>query len=131
MDRLTQRHESGEAYVLLYASPTDNLRISKEVVDKQKMVIERLAAYEDTGLTPEEIMDGKMLTGWIPCSDRLPETSGRYLVSRTDYDGVNDKIVHFVEVLDFNLYSELDIEFWKTDVDAWQPLPEPWEGDKE
>ncbi|MEY8367571.1 DUF551 domain-containing protein [Anaerovoracaceae bacterium 42-11] len=68
---------------------------------------------------------------WIPCSDRLPETSGRYLVSRTDYDGVNDKIVHFVEVLDFNLYSELDIEFWKTDVDAWQPLPEPWEGDNE
>lgn len=73
----------------------------------------------------------KYCDNWIPCSDRLPETSGRYLVSRTDYDGVNDKIVHFVEVLDFNLYSELDIEFWKTDVDAWQPLPEPWEGDKE
>lgn len=124
MNRLTHRYESGEAYVLLYASPTDNLRISKEFVDKQKMIIERLAAYEDIGLTPEEIM-----VDWVLCSEKLPETSGRYLVSRTDYDGVNDKIVHFVEVLDFNLYSELDIEFWKTDVDAWQPLPEPWEGE--
>lgn len=73
----------------------------------------------------------KYCDNWIPCSEKLPETSGRYLVSRTDYDGVNDKIVHFVEVLDFNLCDELNIEFWKTEVDAWQPLPEPWEGDKE
>lgn len=40
---------------------------------KKDELVERLAAYEDTGLTPEEIMDGKMLTGWIPCSERLPE----------------------------------------------------------
>ncbi len=129
MDRLTQRHESGEAYVLLYASPTDNLRISKEVVDKQKMVIERLAAYEDTGLTPEEIMDGKMLTGWIPCSDRLPETSGRYLVSRTDYDGFNDRIIHLVEIFEINIENKYDTEYFKIEVDAWQPLPTEYEGE--
>lgn len=129
MNRLTQRHESGEAYVLLYASPTDNLRISKEVVDKQKMVIERLAAYEDTGLTPEEIMDGKMLTGWIPCSDRLPETSGRYLVSRTDYDGFNDRIIHLVEIFEINIENKYDTEYFKIEVDAWQPLPTEYEGE--
>ena len=32
-----------------------------------------LKKYEDTGLTPEEIMDGKTLTGWIPVEERMPE----------------------------------------------------------
>ncbi len=39
-------------------------------------VIDRMGEYEDTGLTPEEIMDGKMLTDWIPVEKRLPEASG-------------------------------------------------------
>lgn len=39
---------------------------------RQKDVMEALARYEETGLTPEEIMDGKMLTGWIPvCGSSL------------------------------------------------------------
>ncbi|MEG1294520.1 MAG: hypothetical protein RSD33_10045, partial [Clostridium sp.] len=32
-----------------------------------------LAAYEDTGLAPEEITDCKLLTGWIPVDERLPD----------------------------------------------------------
>lgn len=39
---------------------------------KMREAMIRLAQYEDTGLTPEEIMDGRMLTGWIPVSERLP-----------------------------------------------------------
>lgn len=31
-----------------------------------------LAAYQDTGLTPQEIMDGKLLTGWIPVNEAQP-----------------------------------------------------------
>lgn len=33
----------------------------------------KLSRYEDTGLTPEEIIDGKLRTGWIPVSEWLPE----------------------------------------------------------
>ena len=40
---------------------------------------ETLKAYEDTGLTPEEIMDGRMLTGWIPVEERLPEDGAEVL----------------------------------------------------
>lgn len=36
---------------------------------------EELKAYEDTGLTPEEITDGKLLTGWIQVNERMPEKS--------------------------------------------------------
>lgn len=39
---------------------------------KKEELVQRLAAYEDTGLEPEEIMDVRMLTGWTPCDEKLP-----------------------------------------------------------
>ena len=35
--------------------------------------VEKLSRYEDTGLEPEEIMDGKMLNGWIRVEERVPD----------------------------------------------------------
>ncbi len=93
---------------------------------KKDELAERLAAYEDTGLTPEEIINGKMLRGWIPCSERLPEKSGWYLVTVELLDGRKET--------NMTLYTPKNM--WmlscnETQVLAWQPLPEPWEGDKE
>lgn len=76
-------------------------------------------------------MEALEKTRWIPCSERLPEIAGRYLISRTDYDGVNDKIVKLVDVFDFDTENRYDAGFFATEVDAWQPLPEPWEGEDE
>lgn len=42
----------------------------KAIMLQQK---EKLKAYEDTGLTPEEILGRKMLAGWIPVEERLPK----------------------------------------------------------
>ena len=39
-------------------------------------IIDRLAAYEDTGLTPEEVQ----VMRWIPVEERLPEEEGTYIV---------------------------------------------------
>ena len=39
-------------------------------------IIDRLAAYEDTGLTPEEVQAMR----WIPVEERLPEEEGAYIV---------------------------------------------------
>lgn len=39
-------------------------------------VIDRLAAYEDTGLTPEEVQQMR----WIPVEERLPEEKQRVIV---------------------------------------------------
>lgn len=44
----------------------------------------RLKQYEDTGLTPEEIMDGKMLARWIPVTEQLPDESNYYCVTIED-----------------------------------------------
>lgn len=84
----------------------------------------RLAAYEDTGLTPEEIMDGKMLTGWIPVAEQLPGTE-RILITDGEVvkegyrkpDGVWKYGVKEDELF-LNLSSHLVI--------AWMPLPEPF-----
>lgn len=35
-------------------------------------IIKKCRKTEDTGLAPEEVMDGKMLTVWIPVEERLP-----------------------------------------------------------
>lgn len=42
----------------------------------------KLKDYEDTGLTPVEIMDGKLFAGWIPVSERLPDTEVEVLVTQ-------------------------------------------------
>jgi len=97
--------------------------------------IDRLAAYEDTGLTPEEIMDGKMLTGWIPVSERLPEDDHYVLICAKEKEGNETKI----EISSYHEASfggnKLGFMKWMApydyfntnyDVIAWMPLPEPY-----
>lgn len=63
---------------------------------------------------------------WIPCSERLPETSGTYLVSGMWESGR-------VAVGDCE-YSNYDGYFntaWNFDVIAWCELPEPYRGEGE
>ena len=60
--------------------------------------------------------------GWIPCSERLPEEYGNYLVT-TDKD---------VDIGTFNpnkaKWSCCDADgfYWTHDILAWMPLPEPY-----
>lgn len=58
---------------------------------------------------------------WIPCSERLPEKSGLYLVS---VKGANGK-----DCVGGCVFSRLDGCFetaWGFDVLAWMPLPKPY-----
>lgn len=57
-------------------------------------------------------------TAWIPCSERLPEVNGDYLV--TGRQGAVNKRKYE----DGRWYGN-----WA--VLAWMPLPEPWGGDEE
>lgn len=128
MNRLTKRTQKGAALKL--DNPRTEKEARKQLHDKYLLAIEKLAAYEDTGLTPEEIMDGKLLTGWIPCSERLPEMFCTVLITAKlpkdkeslVYEGARTgKRWELAGVANPEDYI----------VSAWQPLPEPWEGDKE
>ena len=70
MERLTYRDANGELWYSDNGTERDRLH--------------RLAAYEDTGLTPEEVQKMR----WIPVEERLPEpTENPVLVH--DYSGVS------------------------------------------
>lgn len=75
MKRLTKKDDSGNW--CLRGMPWKSLYIgnpmTQEAYEKLYGALWKLMEYEDTGLTPEEVMDGKMLTGWIPVEERLPE----------------------------------------------------------
>nr|DAE53262.1 MAG TPA: Protein of unknown function (DUF551) [Caudoviricetes sp.] len=95
--------------------------IDIRAVKEQAMTIYwRLKAYEDTGLSPEEITDGKLLTGWIPVTERVPEDGG--VVHVTVRHGNVD--VGYYDVNRKEWWSTDDE--WLLDVIAWLPEPEPF-----
>lgn len=96
-------------------------------------ILAKLQEYERTGLTPQEIMDGKMLTGWIPVEEKLPEEPDAGLIEMEDlqeYIVVIDG-VKLSTVLSYAGNGEWyrDGNFYK--VIAWMPLPEPYRPEAE
>lgn len=76
-------------------------------------IIDRLAAYEDTGFTPEEVQQMR----WIPVEERLPEEKQRVIV-RCERVGTS---------VGWILWGN-----WMTDIGPgagkvthWMPLPQP------
>lgn len=103
--------------------------IDTRAVKEQAMTIYwALKKYEDTGLTPEEIMDERLLTGWIPVEEQLPPEPEDGMV---DYDDLEEYIVmidgaHRPTFLAYAGDGEWyeDGEFYR--VCAWMPLPKPY-----
>lgn len=88
MNRLTARDEYGNAYYLkCFDEPCNSGGCTKNMCDFAVEVCDKLAAYEDTGLDPEqlsvideeyskmakELAEERKKHEWIPCSERLPE----------------------------------------------------------
>lgn len=132
MERLTDKHPKGGYFVLCAACPRHN-KEECGLDDCVYVLTKRLAAYENTGLTPEEInkLDTQRkamatladsykaeIPCWIPITDRLPESGQRVIVCRKDgrveqgvYLGVNG----WWKVYGTNTKS----------VTHWMPMPEP------
>lgn len=84
---------------------------------------------------------------WIPCSDRLPEDSGDYLVRPSDgvledysdfskimimpYDADCEAFGWWVERYHPISLGYLDSDFNEFEVLAWMPLPKPYEVENE
>lgn len=126
MERLTHPRNSG--IKTGYWSP-----------NKKDELVERLAAYEDTGLTPEEIERLKagtilkaLKTEWIPVEERLPEDDNYILLSFENFslplvgryeagsDGGGAFYLGDCDEGDTCLSENLF-------VNAWMPLPEPYQ----
>ena len=79
----------------------------------------RLGAYEDTGLTPEQIVE-QTNAGWIPVEERLPEEDGTYLCTLDgELCGIEEPFTGMCGIED-GTWDEPDC------VLAWRPLPDPY-----
>lgn len=71
---------------------------------------------------------------WIPCSERLPNKDGRYLVCM---DIVQDNIDVLRWADGWNCFRDFDgnvhrkSELDRDTIIAWMPLPKPWEGESD
>lgn len=96
-----------------------------------------LKSYEETGITPEQIREIDKLYAekcreleeerkkheWIPCSEKLPEESGKYEV--TAYNGYRYQTTQVrwqPKLKSWSLSGAM--AYWK--IIAWKHLPEPY-----
>ena len=83
----------------------------------QDKVIEQIQEAMDMGA------EALKMQCWIPCSERLPEETGSYLIS-----GVWGSGKFAVGDCDFSVNDGYFRTAWNFDVLAWMPLPEPYKG---
>lgn len=124
MSRLTQKDEQGSWCLkdLEWEQLHVGQVITQNVWEKLYGALWKLMEYEGTELTPEEVMDGKMLTGWIPMEEKLPEP-GREVLAYIKHNYAEDGWRAY------RVYEYID--HWVgmgnlCEVIAWMPLPEPY-----
>lgn len=75
---------------------------------------DRLAAYEDTGFTPEEVQQMR----WIPVEERLPKPQENPVIA-CDYTGVC--LAWYSPTMGWRYRTGLS----GVDITHWMPLPQP------
>lgn len=88
MERLTERGKDGKYFVRISGDNDLILGAEERLLPGLEKwtgwwehtvlgnIVDRLAAYEDTGLAPAEVQ----VMRWIPVEERLPDKPGHYLV---------------------------------------------------
>ena len=89
--------------------------------DKEYTADEEYEAYQGA-------IDALEQTTWIPCSERLPEKDGQYLVTVKNLTGYEQLCNDVFECEFFG--KDWIFKGWKDNrVIAWMPLPEPYKGE--
>lgn len=121
MERLTKVTSCPDG-TKIYDISNNLFGLNASRADKTRMVLEKLATYEDA---EEQGLPNR----WIPCSEGLPETSGYYLacVYDSDVDDFDFRKNWFAHKDDY----DMDESEWRElqpfeMVTAWMPLPKPY-----
>lgn len=75
---------------------------------KKEDLVQRLAAYEDTGLEPEEVFDGKMREGWMLAKEELPADPDEVVLIQIS--GTPQKNITLINAYELATYSEEESE---------------------
>lgn len=115
--------------------------------NKKQELVDRLAAYENTDLDPEQVehvkktakkyllekAEGKV-NGWIPVDERLPENGDEVLVQWEFYSRCDNMTYTYIHIMRLNkMTGEWNGTYGvpNGNVIAWRPLPEPYRMDQE
>ena len=129
----------------------DEKKLIEEIQGRQKYYESKAAEYDEAGERYEYLMDvcnGKAteltatlsiineqpkVAEWIPCSERLPEEDYDTVLVWLDTKIYDIAIWHHEHGFRpwYAVHFEEATPEWKGKVVAWQPLPEPWEGEAE
>jgi len=88
-ERLTRRTESGIAYTKIPANPSNMIDVGECYTGR---IIDHLAAYEDSGLSPEDIL------GLKDYGIRYTELEKRYREALKEADGLEQKLDQYNEL---------------------------------
>lgn len=105
------------------------LEVSQRNIDEIRVRVSEMERVEEIIRSHmDEVNDANVPSNWIPCSERLPEETGYYLVQlskKLPNEDYADRVVvlYNAEEKEFMCYEKL--------IKAWQPLPEPYKGGKE
>ena len=127
MQRFTERDEYGNADIIALSDtmPEIYAELSFSEANIMTEAINRLAAYEDTGLTPEEV---QQIT-WKPGTE--PPEDERSVIAQ--YHFVGNPGMVFTSVLSY--FAHDPKPHWQHGgggvliVDRWMPIPPTQEGD--
>ena len=67
------------------------------------------------------IIEGAEKDGWIPCSERLPEEEGMYLITSNLFGSLEVQYVFYSENVQMFVCNGTPV--------AWMTLPEPYKGE--
>lgn len=113
MERLTKKVDGVWTALCKYGSSPYPV-VTQEIID-------RLAAYEDTGFTPEEVQQMR----WIPVEERLPEKENAQVLM-TDGEGCyissRNNMVRFLDCEGIFIPGKAGAG---VKVTHWMPLPKP------
>lgn len=119
MSRLIDADKLDEEVMHLFITITGNPKQSI-IVDECKKSFRNMIDEQPT----VELLESAK---WIPCSERLPEESGKYEVTALDAGRLIVTQVKWQPKLkSWNLTGAM--AYWK--ITAWKPLPEPYNPDK-
>lgn len=126
MERLTERGKDGKYFVRISRDSDLILGAEERLLPGLEKwtgwwehtvlgnIVDRLAAYEDTGLAPEEVQ----VMRWIPVEERLPKPQENPVIA-CDYTGVC--LAWYSPTMGWQYRTGLS----GVDITHWMPLPQP------
>lgn len=104
----------------------EKLREKAAIFSKSDFAVAGIAKdYKDAADMIEKLAE-EYNQGWIPCSERLPEDDGYYLVTRLGGNGIE------VDISEYEHGYMYNNGFHKVfQVTAWMPLPEPYKPEQQ